>query len=613
MLLLNRIPKAFANSFPKTWQQSLVRLSTLAANCTIIAATFAVLSTPSYAQNVTTIAGNNGLSGFAGDGGSATAPAARLLFPLAVLARADGSVLIAEQAGNRVRKVDVGGVITTFAGTGGNSFTGDSGPATAAQINGPGALLEDAAGNIYIGSRGAIRKVTPAGIISTIVGNGTQANTGDGGLATAAQVFTVWGMRFDSAGNLFFSDFGAHVVRKIDTAGMITKIAGTGVAAASGGDNLPALTAPLNLPLGIVIAADGSLIVAVGFQYRVRKIIPGGNITTIAGTGANSSTGDNGPATAATLNIPWGLVTDGNGGYFVSEFSGNRVRNIAGSGTITTVIGDGTATNTGDGGLATAATINVPNGLGRDNAGNLFITSDGHVVRKIIAPPPPILGPSVFNAYVNTTTAALGTITPAGEQTVPFGGTVMMTVTPNPRHVHRVSSNCIYTQTNQPVAFVPIGTGINTYAVTVNGPCQMEATFTPLIPKASVAIEATANALFMMTERSQIYVAPTAGAQTMSTLGQSVTFKAWLTDIAGVPYASATNVITFKANGAAIAGCSNVPLTLRGSNVLHIREANCVTSFAVAGNTVITSEFGGDTYNFPAVSGGLNHSVSAAP
>ncbi len=586
-------------------------VTTLATGCAII---IAMAFNPAYAQNITTVAGNNGLTGFAGDGLQATDPAVRLTFPRAVLALANGSILIADTAANRVRKVDVGGVITTVVGTGGSGWTGDNAPAISAQIDNPACLQTDTAGNIYICSAGAIRKVDLAGNISTIVGNGTLGNTGaDGSAATAAQVGLVAGIAFDRAGNLFFTDVTYGAVRKIDTSGNIYRIAGTTGSGPFGADNVPALTELLSRPRGILVSADGSLIVAVENQNRVRQIVPGGNITTLVGNGTPSSTGDGAAATLATINRPYDVVADGAGGYLVSENFGHRVRKIAASGIITTIIGNGTGTNTGDGGLATAATIFFPMNMSRDSAGNIFIASQGgSVIRKIAAPPPPVPGPSVFNAYLNTTTATLGTITPAGEQTVPFGGIVKMTVTANPRHVLRVASNCDYVQTSRPIALVPIGTGASTYNVTVNGPCQMEATFTPLIPKTNVNTEAAANAFLLAVEATQNYTTPVI-TQTSSTVGQTVSFKAWVTDIAGVPYPSASNVITFKANGTAITGCRNVPLTLRPSDVVHIREAVCVTSFAAAGNSVITSEFAGDTYNFPAVSSGLNHSVSAAP
>ncbi len=594
---------------PAAFMQRCARglFTPVAIGCTVI---LTIVCNPAHAQIVTTIAGS-GSAGYAGDNGPATAPAARLFGPRGVLARADGSVLIVETTNNLVRKVDVGGIITTFAGGTMGGYSGDGSPATGAKMDRPISIAEDANGNVYIGTVGAIRKVTPAGIISTFAGTGSAGFTGENGQATLARIGWVRGMCIDSTGNLFFTDSDNNHVRRITASGVINVVAGTSVAGVFGADNISALAEPLGTPEGIMVAADGNLLVSVAGHNRVRKIVPGGNITTVAGGGANNS--DNVPATTALLSSPNGLAPDGAGGFFVT--TGNRVRKIAADGTITTIIGNAIVSNTGDGGLATAATINSPIGLSRSSTGNLFISSNfGHTVRKITFTPPVVTpGPSVFNAYLNTTTATLGTITPAGEQTVPFGGVVNLTVTANPRHVLRVSSNCDYAQTNKPVAFVPIGTGANTYAVTVNGPCQLEATFRPLIPRTNVASEAAANTLFMATERAQTYVAPTTISQTTSAIGQNITFKAWVTDIAGVPYPSATNVITFKANGTAITGCSNVPLTLRASSVIHIREALCVTSFAIAGNTVITSEFAGDTYNFPAASSGLNHSVSVAP
>jgi hypothetical protein len=346
----------------------------------------------------------------------------------------------------------------------------------------------------------------------------------------------------------------------------------------------------------------------------------------VVGTGQFSSTGDGGAATLAAVNQPWGLESDGEGGFYVAEVDGNRVRKVAANGNISTVLGTATllngtispATNGGDGASALLGTINGPAGLSRGSNNHLFIVSYfGHTVRKIEYPPlvapPTVQGPSIFNAYLNTVTATLGTITPAGEQSVAFGGTVGITVTANPRHVLRVASNCSYVETSRPIALVPIGTGTSTYAVTVNGPCQMEATFRALVPKVNVNSEAVANALFMATERTQNYIPLTTIAQTSSAVNAAVKLKAWVTDIAGVPYPSAANVITFKANGVAIAGCTSVPLTLRASNVIHIREASCTTAFSPAGSVTITSEFAGDTYNFPAVSSSLNHSVTAAP
>ena len=578
---------------------------------TLCTAAALAIATPALAQTASTVAGT-GIAGFSGNGGPATA--ATLNSPPTVLVRADGSVLIADQSNNRVRKIDAAGIITTFAGSGTGGFTAGPVTATSANLNQPVGLAEDQAGNVYIGNFGSIQKVSTLGVLTTIAGNGSNGNAGDGGLASAPAVRITMplGMRFDATGNLFFADFLADVIRKIDTANNISKVAGTGVNGYNG-DGIAATAAHLNRPAKLVVANDGSIIVAEGNSHRLRKFTPGGNISTIAGTGAPTSTGDNGQATLATFNAPLGLELDPAGNLYVAEYDGNRVRKIAANGIVTTIMGDGTATNGGDGGPAASATIVFANSISRNAAGDLYITSqNANKVRKITFPPPPLPGPSVFKSFANTVTAGLGTVSPEGDQTVPYGGKVAVSVTAKPRHVLRVASNCDYVKTSMPVPFVPIGTGLDTFDVTVNGPCQMEATFTPLIPRANINTETAANALFAITERANTYTAPTSIAQTTSFVGKPVTFKAWVTDIAGVPYASATNVITFKANGVAIAGCANVALTLRASNVIHIREANCTTAFSPAGNVTVTSEFAGDTYNFPAVSGVLNHSVVAS-
>ena len=587
------------------------------AACT---ATMFIASAPisALAQTVSTVAGT-GIASSTGDGGAAIA--ATINQPIGILVRRDGSVLIADQGNNRVRKIDAAGIITNFAGTGTAGFTA-SAAATAANLDTPAGLAEDALGNVYIGTRGTIQKVSPSGALSTIVGDGvTRTNTGDGGVASVATVRWPIFIAFDSSGNLFFSDYDASTIRKIDTTNTISHIAGVADTAGNSVDGPSAASATLNRPVGLVVQSDGSILVADGISHRVRKIIPGGAISTIAGvSGDRSSTGDNGLATLARLSTPYGLAQDRAGNIYVGEFSGHRVRKIATNGIITTLLGTpagdvssaSPVTNV-DGAIATA-TVSQPLALAIDATGNIYVASYfGHRVRKITFPPPP--GPSIFNSFANTITAANGTISPEGEQTVPFGGIVKVSVTAKPRHVLRVASNCEYVITSKPVPFVPIGTGLDTFDVTVNGPCQMEATFTPLIPRANVNTESAANALFAGVERSQVYVAPTTIAQTTSLVGAPVTFKAWVTDIAGVPYPSATNVITFKANGVAITGCVDVPLKLRASNVIHIREANCVATFSPAfatpGNVTVTSEFAGDLYNFPAASSVLNHSVAA--
>ncbi len=598
--------------------QSLKRLAALGLPFCL--ATTLLIADSALAQTVSTVAGT-GVLGFSGDNGPAAA--AQFNLPIGVLVRRDGSILIADASNHRVRKIDLSGEITTFAGTGNSGFTLSAASAALADLNRPSGLAEDQAGNVYIGNKGSIQKISPSGALSTIAGDGSIGNVGaiiSGVPASHSSVFVEWALviRLDATGNLFFVDYAAHVLRKIDTANIITTLAGTGVAGYSGENNL-ATNSQIDTPGGLLVDADGSILVSSPGTNRIQKFIPGGILKTIAGTGSGSSAGDGGIATLAALSLPYGLEKDAAGNLYVAEFFGNRVRKIAPDGTITSLLGSTTvlagnasaATNTGDGGDAASATINSPVGLSLDAAGNLYVGSFfGNKVRKITFP---IItpGPSVFKSFVNITTAGLGTIFPEGEQTVSYGSTLNVSVTAKPRHVLRVVSNCDYVKTSQPAPFVPIGTGLDTYKVTVNGPCQMEATFFPLIPRVNVNSEAATDAVLKAIERAQIYTAPTAMTQTFSAVNAPAIFKAWVTDIAGVPYTSAENVITFKANGVAIIGCANIPLTLRASNVTHIREASCKTTFALAGNVTITSEFAGDTYNFPAISSVLNHSVTA--
>ncbi|HXD92710.1 MAG TPA: T9SS type A sorting domain-containing protein [Bacteroidia bacterium] len=354
------------------------------------------------AQIITTVAGggSNGL----GDGGQATAAQLSLLNGASI--DAAGNLYIADSFNNRVRKVDATGVITTFAGNGFSTghpptgaFSGDGGQATNAELNFPVATASDVFGNFYIvdADNYRIRKVNTAGIISTVAGTGTAGFSGDGGQATAAQIIPS-SITLDATGNLYIADEGNSVVRKVNTAGIITSIAGNGTAGFSG-DNGPATAAELNSPRGIIFDQAGNLYVSDIVTYRIRKINTAGIITTIAGNGFGAGTGqggfsgDGGPATAAALNFPTGMAFDATGNLYFSDMDNNRVRKINTAGIITTVAGNGVGVGTicifpncfsGDGGPATAAELDYPEGLAFDATGNLYIAdSNNSRVRKI--------------------------------------------------------------------------------------------------------------------------------------------------------------------------------------------------------------------------------------
>jgi len=272
--------------------------------------------------NIVTVAGSTiPLS----DGGPATA--AQLNGPLG-LALDSGNLYIVDSTNNRIRRVDLGtGTITTFAGNGAAGYAGDGGPGTAAQLSAPVGVAVDS-GNLYIADFGnnRVRRVDLAtGTITTFAGGGS-VPTGDGGPATAAQINGPFGLAVDSA-NLYIGDTGNNRVRRVDLAtGIITTIAGTGVTGFAG-DGGPATAAQLSVPRGLALGSGNLYIGDVG-NHRVRRVdLVTGTITTFAGNGAVGSGGDGGPAAAAQLNFPGGLAV-GSGNLYIAERNNNRVRRV---------------------------------------------------------------------------------------------------------------------------------------------------------------------------------------------------------------------------------------------------------------------------------------------
>lgn len=340
----------------------------------------------SSSGTITTIAGT-GKSGFSGDGGPAAK--ARLAGPRDVAVDGQGNVYITDQRNSRVRKVS-GKTITTIAGTGKAGFSGDGGPATAAQLSEPDGIAADAQGNVYIADYGnhRVRKVNPAGVITTIAGTGKQGFSGDGGPASAAQLDYPNGVGVDGRGNVYIADTGNSRVRRVSASGTITTIAGTGEVRFSG-DGGRATSASLFRPTDVAVDGSGNLYIADFLNYRVRKVSPGGTITTIAGNGGRDSFGDGGRATAAEL-IPTSLALDRQRNVYIGDFHNDRVRKVTPGGTITTIAGTGLRGSRGDNGPATAAQLADPNGVAVDTQGNLYIADYGNQrVRKVWKGPAP--------------------------------------------------------------------------------------------------------------------------------------------------------------------------------------------------------------------------------
>jgi uncharacterized protein (TIGR03437 family) len=372
----------------------------------------AVLAAPllCWSQGIiTTVAGRGSSSGNAGcpdRGDGCQATDATLQSPTGLAFDAAGNLYISDNGDVRVRKVNTAGVIGTFAGGADPSTNnGDGGPATQAYLGSNWDVAADKAGNIYIATNGRVRKVDPSGIITTYAGNGTPNYGGDGGPATSASIRSPQCLLLDGAGNLYLADTNNFRVRKVTPDGIITTVVGSGRGSYSG-DGGPATSAGIS-PAALAFDRAGNLYVADGLNNRIRKVDTAGIITTVAGGGllSGSDIGDGGPALKATLSTPYGVAVDGAGNIYIGDYNNNRVRKVDASGIITTVAGGGANGNfpggngIGDGGPATSGVLGGPAGLLLDAAGNLYIADSGHGhVRKVTFPSVPSIS---ANGVVN--------------------------------------------------------------------------------------------------------------------------------------------------------------------------------------------------------------------
>jgi trimeric autotransporter adhesin len=337
------------------------------------------------ADGMVNLIAGSGVAGYSGDGGFASM--AQLNSPRGVAVDNAGDLYIADSGNNRIRKVTAAGMISTVAGNGSAGYSGDGGPANVAQLNLPAGVAVDTAGNLYIAEifNYCIRKVTTAGVISTVAGNGTYGFGGDGGPATSAQLSQLSGVAVDTAGNLYIADSGNHRIRKVTAAGVISTVAGTGTSGYSGDGGLAA-TAQLNYPDSVAVDTAGILYIGDNNNYRVRKVTAAGVISTVAGNGAYGYSGDGGPATTAQLSQLSGVAVDTAGNLYITDYQNNRIRKVTAAGVISTVGGNGTKGFSGDGGPAFAAMLNYPEGMAVDTAGSLYIAdTNNNRIRKVTA------------------------------------------------------------------------------------------------------------------------------------------------------------------------------------------------------------------------------------
>ncbi|MFL6451826.1 MAG: Ig-like domain repeat protein [Bryobacteraceae bacterium] len=341
---------------------------------------------------ITTVAGN-GTYGFNGDGGPATSASLSYVYGVAV--DGSGNIYIADTGNSRIRKVSAGtGVITTVAGKGSYEYSGDGGPATSASLSYLSGVAVDGSGNIYIADtgNGRIRKVSAdTGVIITVAGNGSYGDSGDGGdggPATIASLTDPSSVAVDGSGNIYIADTGNGRIRKVSAdTGVIITVAGNGSYGYSG-DGGPATSASLIYPRGVAVDGSGNIYIADTENHRIRKVSAGtGVIITVAGNGSYDYSGEDGPATSASLNYPKGVAVDGSGNIYIADTGNSRICKVsATTGVIITVAGNGSSGYSGDGGPATSASLFNPRSVAVDGSGNIYIAEyDGQRIRRIPA------------------------------------------------------------------------------------------------------------------------------------------------------------------------------------------------------------------------------------
>jgi sugar lactone lactonase YvrE len=290
--------------------------------------------------------------------------------------------------GNGTSSTPMVGIISTVAGDGTPGYSGDGGPATSAELDYPLDVAVDGNGNMYISDMAnlRVRMVTSAGMITTYAGDGNSGSLGAtyGGAATSEALIQPEGLAVDSVGNLYITDPGIDCVFKVVPTGIMSIVAGKDISSGYNGDGELAINAWLEEPVAVAVDSSGNLYIADTNNNRIRKVTAStGVISTVAGNGTQSYSGDGGAATNAALNGPFSVAVDTSGNLYIADSGNYRVRRItASTGIISTAAGNGTPGYSGDGGAATSAELGLLGGITVDSRGNLYIV-DGSRVRKV--------------------------------------------------------------------------------------------------------------------------------------------------------------------------------------------------------------------------------------
>jgi len=569
--------------------------------------------------NLLAVAGDGIYKGPVLDGSPATA--ASLYLPTSVTVDGGGNLYIADSLHNRVRKIAAStGLISTLAGTGDSTYTGDNGPAANATLNAPSGVALDGAGNLYIADSGnnVVRRIAAStGNITTVAGNGTLGSSGNGVAATAAELNQPQGVSMDVNGNLYIADTSNHLIRRVDAvSGIITTIAGNGTtnpATGDGsysGDNGPAIHAGLNFPYAVAFDAAGNIYIPDSKNDVVRKVAAvngvvaaSGTITTFAGNGAPGFSGDGGAATAANLWSPEGVATDPAGNLYIADTQNARIRKVSSAtGFISTVVKDGAGEALNNGKLNTVS-LDRPIGLFLDGGGNLYIAgSHGGTVQKIQSS----FAALEFTWSPGRTTAAVR----RGERSTP-----QLQEVENDGNAP-LDVSAIGLDPN--VALDPAATTCiaSAPALAVDEDCEIGVDFAPsstldLAPPSRTAlvtgnVHLSAGNSNAPLEIEAIGNAAAAAATTTaltsslnpSGFGQAVTFTATVTT--GAATGALIGTVTFTVDGTALGS----PVSVNSAGA-----AICSTSALVVGVHSVTASYAGDGEHLPSASAPLTQTV----
>lgn len=538
------------------------------------------------AQTVSTFAGS-GAAGF----NNATGTSAQFNSPTGTAVDAAGNIYVADKLNHRIRKITSAGVVTTLAGSGVAGFNNATG--TAAQFDQPNGVAVDGAGNVYVADAGnhRIRKITSVGVVTTLSGSG-MGGFNDGASGAVSQFNFPYSVALDGAGNVYVADFLNHRIRVVDpVSGAASTLAGSGTA---GFMDATGAAAQFNFPTGVALDGAGNVYVADQLNNRIRRITSAGVVTTLAGSGTAGFA--NGTGISAQFSNPAGVALDGAGNVYVADQGNNRIRSITPAGVVSTLAGSGSAGFMDATGLT--AQFNAPAGVAVDGTGNVYVADQSnHRIRMITPPPVPTI-----TSFTPTTAAAGVTVTINGTNflgagAVSFGGVTATSFT--------------VVSATQITAVVATGGASGSVAVTAPGGTATLAGFTFIPPPTitsftptytglgttvtitgtnftgatAVSFGGTAAASFMVVSATQITAVLAAGASG----SVSVTAPGGTATLAGFTFAPPPTITSFTPTSAAI----GATVTINGTNFTGATQVRfggvAATSFMVVSATQITA------------------------